>query len=116
MERETGTTVYIAPSAHFEPDGRMVDPDTARFSVSWQSDDEDATGPIEEATITGASAAIEWGRERSEVVYIRLGHRGDTYFSAGDLHPEDEEEPPRWPPTGPPLGGWYTPRPDEYVD
>jgi hypothetical protein len=86
----------------------MVDPATARFWVSWQEDER----AIEDADVEGADAAIAWGRERSDVVLIRLGHRGDTYFSAGAIHPEDddEEDPmPHWPPDGPPPGGWWTP-------
>jgi hypothetical protein len=59
-----------------------------------------------------------WGRARSEVVWIRLGNRTGTYFSAGVEHPGDdrpENEPvPHWPPDGPPPGGWWRPpqRPD----
>ena len=30
------TTVYIGPAAHFPADGRMVDPETSSFWVSWQ--------------------------------------------------------------------------------
>lgn len=102
--------VYIAPSASFPADGRMVDPATARFWVSWQDDDLDDV--IENDDVLGAESAIAWGRERADVVLIRLGHRGDTYFSAGTVHqePEDEEERlPIWPPAGPPPEGWLTP-------
>jgi hypothetical protein len=107
-------TVYIAPSAGFAGDGRMVDPATASFWVSWQ--DEDAREGLEDDEIVGAEAAIVWGRERADVVVIRLGHRGDTYFSAGAVHPRPEGNEtalPIWPPDGPPPEGWYTPTPDE---
>jgi hypothetical protein len=105
--------VYIAPSASFPADGRMVDPATARFWVSWQ--DEEATMAIEDDDILGADAAIAWGRERADVVLIRLGHREDTYFSAGATYPESEDDEPMpiWPPAGPPPEGWFTPNHDE---
>lgn len=86
----------------------MIDPETGRFWASWQ--DDDAEGVVEDIELDGAEAAIAWGRERSETVYIRLGHRGDTYFSAGAVHAEDDEgRLPLWPPAGPPPGGWWTP-------
>jgi hypothetical protein len=106
--------VYIAPSASFPADGRMVDPDSARFWISWQDDEADEA--IEDDEVLGAQAAIAWGCERSDVVVIRLGHRGDTYFSAGAVHPESEDEEermPMWPPEEPPPEGWYAP--DERV-
>src|SRR5512133_3332565 len=84
----------------------MVDPATARFWVSWQDDDLDDA--IEKDDILGAESAVAWGRERTDVVLIRLGHRSDTYYSAGAVHeePEDEEERlPIWPPAGPPHRG-----------
>jgi hypothetical protein len=56
-------TVFIAPSAHFPADGRMVDPGSARFWVSWQDDARE--GLIEDDEIVGAADAIKWGRERS---------------------------------------------------
>lgn len=110
MGIERRGNVYIGPSAHFEPDGRMVDPATSLFWVSWQND-----RVIEDDDIRGADAAIEWGRQRSDYVFIRLGHRGDTWFSAGAKHPPDNpDEPlPIWPPSGPPPEGWYTPTEDD---
>jgi hypothetical protein len=115
MENDRRGTVYIGPSAFFAPDGRMVDPATSLFWVSWQGDDR----VLEDGDIHGAEAAIAWGRERSDYVMIRLGHRGDTFFSAGTKHPPDNpddpyDEPlPIWPPSGPPPEGWYTPTDDE---
>lgn len=103
-------TVYIAPSAFDVPTGRMVDPETSLFWVSWQ--DETADDVVESRDdIVGAEAAIAWGRERADVVVIRLGHRGDTYFSAGDI--PDPSMPP-WPPRTPPAEGWFTPHPDDH--
>src|SRR5206468_4526 len=60
------------------------------FWASWQDDDEPAA--LEDVELVGAEAAIHWGRARSCTVLIRLGNRGDTYFSAGSrgrwlLHP-----------------------------
>jgi len=67
----------------------MIDPSTARFSASWQ--DEDGPATLEDIELDGAEAAIAWGRERSETVLIRLGNRGDTYFSAGVAPAEDDD-------------------------
>ena len=87
----------------------MIDPATARFRASWQ--DEDGPLELDDVECDGAEAAIEWGRARSEIVWIRLGNRGATYFSAGATNPEDDDdddEPtPVWPPSGPPPGGWW---------
>jgi hypothetical protein len=105
MSEQRGT-VYIAPSGDV-PTGRMVDPDTSSFWVSWQ--DEGLDDVIESDDIVGAEAAIAWGRERADVVVIRLGHTDDTYFSAGDI---TDPSGPSWPPTPPPEG-WFTPRPDD---
>lgn len=102
-------TVYIAPVEPVPADGSMIDPASAKFWASWQ--DEDADGPLDDVDLDGAGAAIAWGRERSSVVLIRLGNRGDTYFSAGEEHVEDDEDDPmpQWPPEGPPPGGWWDP-------
>jgi len=100
--------VFIAPIASVPADGSMINPATARFWASWQ--DEAESRALEDVELDGAEAAIEWGRARSRIVWIRLGHRGDTYFSAGTTHPDDDEEPtPVWPPAGPPPGGWWEP-------
>ena len=87
----------------------MVDPATGRFEASWQAEGE--TDVLEEVETDGAEAAIEWGRARAEFVYIRLGNRGDTYFYAGAIPPQDEDDEPipAWPPLGPPPGGWWAP-------
>ena len=96
----------------------MIDPERARLWVSWQ--DEDAEGAVENVDLDGADAAIAWGRERSRVVLIRLGNRGDTYFSAGEEHVVDDEgEPlPPSPPKRSPTGGWWDPTTGhtDYVD
>jgi hypothetical protein len=96
---------FIAPSAFDVPTGRMVDPETSLFWVSWQENEPD--DPVDDE-IRGAEAAIAWGRERADVVFIRLGHDGDTYFSAGVVHPgpdEYDDAPlPEWPPQKPRRG------------
>jgi hypothetical protein len=99
--------VYIAPVEHVPADGSMVDPETALFWCSWQDDDE----ALEDVDLDGAEAAIAWGRERSSVVLIRLGNRGDTYFSSGEEHPDQGEYDPLpiWPPSAPPAEGWWDP-------
>ena len=104
-------TVYIAPSAFEIPPGRMVDPEESRFWMSWQDWDKirEAGELIESTDVDGADAAIAWGRERADVVLIRLGHSDGTYFSAGDT--PDASMPP-WPPKMPPPEGWFTPRAD----
>ena len=91
------------------PRGRMVEPENADYWVSWQ----DAADP-EDDVVHGAAAAVAWGRKRSSVVMIRLGHSQGTYFSAGDEHPADrddaEEHVPHWPATEP-RDGWWCPPP-----
>jgi hypothetical protein len=91
----------------------MVDTEKAVFWASWQGSEGSGDGAIEDAEVHGAEAAIAWGRARSSIVFIRLGHRGDTYFWAGE-GPEPVEEPdddplPVWPPSAPPPAGWWTP-------
>jgi hypothetical protein len=54
--------VWIAPEGYV-PTGRMIDPDAAAFAVSWQDD----SGELEDELIRGAAAAVDWGRERSDV-------------------------------------------------
>lgn len=67
---------------------------------------------LEEIELVGAEPAVLWGRARAETVIIRLGHRHDTFFSAGDSPVEDDDGPmPEWPPAGPPDGGWWQPPP-----
>jgi len=84
----------------------MIDPETARFWVSWQTE----TGPLEDDEVVGAEAAIAWGRQRADAVLIRLGHTSGTYFSAGAVPAEDPERPiPLWPPAEAPAKGWWTP-------
>jgi len=101
--------VYIAPVDEVPADGSMVDPAVARFWASWQDDDLDGPAALlEEVDLDSADAAIAWGRKRSEIVLIRLGHRGDTYFSAGSSQPRDDPM-PAWPPPAPPPDGWWSP-------
>jgi hypothetical protein len=101
-------TVFISPVAFFVAAGRMVDPATAAFWVSWQ-----AETLIEDDTVAGAEDAIAWGRERSERVLIRLGHDEESHFSAGAVDLSESlvgsgRAYPRWPPTGTPPQGWWT--------
>ena len=84
----------------------MVDPGTSLFWVSWQDDE-----VLAHDDLTGAEAAITWGRERSDRVLIRLGHSEGTYFSAGR---ETVPDMPQWPPSGPPPEGWFTPPADDH--
>jgi hypothetical protein len=95
------------------PAGRMVDPHDSLFWVSWQDwDDATRRGQLLESTdVRGADAAIAWGRERATVVLIRLGHSGDTYFSAGE---NPAPSVPSWPPETPSSEGWFTPAADEH--
>ena len=98
--------VHIAPVASV-PAGSMIDPECGLFWASWQ--DPDRT--LEDIEIVGANAAIEWGRARASTVIIRLGHRHNDFFSAGDVPPEGEEgRLPTWPPRTP-QAGWWTPPP-----
>lgn len=100
--------VFIAPTDPVPADGSMIDPSTGRFGASWQDQDEPAE--LEGVEVVGAEAAIRWGRERANKVLIRLGNGGDTYFSAGSVHAEDEGGPlPLWPPRGAPASGWWEP-------
>lgn len=98
--------VVISPVDHVPDDGSLVDPHHSRFVASLQGPDR----VIEEIEVKGAEAAILWGRARAEIVIIRIGHRGDTWFSAGDVVAYDEDDPlPSWPPE-PPARGWWVPK------
>jgi len=95
--------VWACPELYVPP-GRMIEPYGAAFWVSWQNDH-----ALEDAVVTGADAAVRWGRERTAVVMIRLGHIEASYFSAGDEHPAKDV--PEWPPSRPPAEGWWQPPP-----
>ena len=69
--------VWIAPTDSV-PIGCMADPATSTFWASWQHHDD---GLIDDADVVGAEAAITWGRERAQVIRIRLGNTDETYFS-----------------------------------
>lgn len=105
--------MVIAPEALSIPPGRMIDPDTGLFGASWYIDDD---GPaVEHTRLVGAEAAIAWGRERADVVLIRLGaHEPGGYLSAGAIPgrlDENEDAPlPDWlPAPDRPAEGWYSP-------
>lgn len=93
--------VWIAP-ADLVPTGCMADPVTCTFLVSWQHSSD---GLLDDAEVVGAERAIVWGRDRAQVVRIRLGDIDDTYFSAGVRRVPSL---PPWPPQ-PPAGGWWSP-------
>ena len=95
--------VIISPVDLVPDDGSLIDPESGRFVASLQGPDR----VLEEIETKGAEAAILWGRSRAGVVIIRMGHRGDSWFSAGDVLAYDEDEPlPPWPPDPPPQGWW----------
>jgi len=56
-------------------------------------------GPDGESWAT-VDEAIAWGRTRAPIVLVRIGN---THYSAGDVHAEDDEDEPLplWPPDGP---------------
>ena len=98
--------VHIAPVASV-PAGSLVDPETGLFWASWQDPDR----ALEDIELVGADAAILWGRARAETVIIRLGHRHDDFFSAGDSSAAGENGSlPTWPPSTPQAGWWTPPR------
>jgi hypothetical protein len=72
---------------------------------------------LEEIEVDDVGAAIAWGRVRSETVLVRLGGRGDTFFSAGAARAESDDGPlPEWPPKAPPPAGWWEPPPCPTLD
>jgi hypothetical protein len=107
-------TVFITPVASYLPSGRMVDPDTSAFDVSWQDNQPGRFETVADAReIKGAEAAIAWGRERCDRVLIRLAHTPESHFSAGRVrltaNTDGSGEPfPVWPPAAPPPEGWWT--------
>jgi hypothetical protein len=108
--------VWIGPAAHV-PRGRLADPSTTRFIVSWQGWDETTqrTEEIEDGgEMVGAEAAVAWATARADRVLIRLAHTKESYFSAG-VEPAflDDRELPPWPPLAP-EEGWYVPADDEH--
>jgi hypothetical protein len=108
-------TVFIAPVASYLPSGRMVDPDSSVFNVSWQDNEPGRSELLADAgEIEGAEAAIAWGRERCERVLIRLAHTDEGHFSAGRVRltanaDGSGEAFPVWPPAVTPAEGWWTP-------
>lgn len=93
--------VWIAPSFPDVPAGRMVDPATSWFWMSWQDE-----GVVDQEEVLGAENAIAWACERAADVLIRLGQSDDTYFSAG-IGPAYGSL-PKWPPAIP-SEGWFRP-------
>jgi hypothetical protein len=94
MTDERSGTVFIGENFDLDEPYLL----TGRFTAHWEGEDvsEHMDGPegvpVEEA--------IAWGRERADVVLIRLGD-SDVHYSAGRLQPppepDDEEDLPVWP-------------------
>lgn len=83
--------VYIAEDGDKE---RL--PRSPRFHGHWESVEPPAlleSGP----GWANVELAIVWGRERADVVLVRLGVPG-TYYSAGYRQPQQGEPLPEWPP------------------
>jgi hypothetical protein len=113
MMGERRGTVFIAPQADHLPAGRWVDAVSTTFWVSWQAwDDGHQRGEmLEDDDVSGAEAAIAWGRERSDRVLIRLSHDRDSQFSAGVVDLTERTDGtgrpyPRWPPASGVEAGW----------
>jgi hypothetical protein len=105
-EQEWDRVAQVAPVDFVPADGSMLSP-AGRFDahVASYEDDHYEDG----GTFDSAEAAIRWGRERAPIVIIRLGGSHDTFFSAGDVHAENEDGTPfpLWPPHEPPSGWWH---------
>jgi hypothetical protein len=87
-DRRAGV-VYIAEIVPDNPD-----PHGARFRGHWER--QDSPRMIEKGPEwPSADLAIAWGRERCDVVLIRIGEPG-IYYSAGDIDPLGTPL-PRWP-------------------
>lgn len=85
-------TVFIAED--FDDEDRWMWP--ARFSVHWEQ--QDGSGFVDGPEGVSLEEALAWGRQRSDVVLLRLGD-SDTYYSAGARRlgaPGDEDIAP-WP-------------------
>lgn len=79
------------------------------------------TGGIDEASeFDTVGEAIAWGRERTEIVLVRLGSDMEAIYSAGPRHAAENTDGsgwkfPPWPPaswpsySGPPEPGWPEP-------
>ncbi len=87
LGRDAGT-VHIAETFDEEDVGRL----TGLFVAHWESDDDPRS--IEGPDGVTVEKAIEWGREHSDAVIVRVGHR---FYSAGakDLTSDsgDEDDP-----------------------
>ena len=98
--------VHISPHVAV-PSGLSLAPEESLFGASWQDDERE----LDRLDYVCANTAVAWGRDRARIVLIRLGHRVDDYFTAGDLRPEDDspKEPhlPDWPPARAPDAGWW---------
>jgi hypothetical protein len=75
---------------------------TGRFSAHWQTGDRTPHDFMDGPRGVPAEQAIAWGRDRADVVRIRVGEDG-FYYSAGRRQPSAEEL-PKWPKVGMRLG------------
>jgi hypothetical protein len=115
MERRG--VVYIAPTAHYLPPGRLVDPERSSFEVHWECPDV-AEVLADAGVIAGATEAIRWGRERCDRVLTRLAHTSESHYSAGEVPLTENADGtgrrfPIWPPIQRPREGWWTPEDEE---
>jgi hypothetical protein len=87
----------VAEDVELEPGASGAGPVfTARFSVHWESypdGKEWEPGPDGVAI----DAALAWGRERADLVIVRIG--ADANYWAGTAAPHDVDW-PRWPDEG----------------
>lgn len=114
MERERGGLVWIAPEVGWDfPTDRLFDPEHSLFWARWEVYEDDRMVHDEDEAIVGAEAAIQWGHERADLIYIRLSDSDHPFYSAGRVvrtHDFDGVPMQQWPPNPPPEGWW---RPSE---
>jgi hypothetical protein len=86
----------------------------------WTASTGGTTDVDEESRFDTVDQAIAWGRERAEVILVRLGGDLEAIYSAGTRHAAENTDGsgwrfPLWPPaswpsySGPPEPGWPVP-------
>jgi hypothetical protein len=86
----------------------------------WTAATGGTAGLDEESGFDAVDEAIAWGRERAEVILVRLGSDLEAIYSAGRRHATENTDGsgwqfPPWPPaswpaySGPPEPGWAAP-------
>jgi hypothetical protein len=71
--------VYINRTpGDWEPNRGWVD------GLGWTASTGGTTDPNEEAEFATAQEAIDWGRERAQIVLVRLSGREEDCYSAGE--------------------------------